>query len=112
MVALIPASCRRKHRSSGLSCRAHRCGKLLAEVATTAAGAQVLFLGTVREDFGRARVEWLEYEAYAKWPNARWLRSWQRLAGTGVCVKSSVEHRVGKLELGDIAVGVAVSRAP
>jgi molybdopterin synthase catalytic subunit len=82
---------------------------LLQEVATTAAGAQVLFLGTVREVSGGREVVALEYEAYVPMAekeiravvteaHARW----------DVC-KMAVEHRVGKLQLGDIAVAVAVS---
>jgi molybdopterin converting factor subunit 1 len=82
---------------------------LLAEVSTTAAGAQVLFLGTVREISDGREVEWLEYEAYPEMAE----RKLAQIVGMArekwkVC-KIAVEHRVGKLELGDIAVAVAVS---
>ena len=74
-------------------------------------GAQVVFTGTVRDNAeGRDGVEWLEYEAYeehvvpqlalvADEARARW-PSIGRIA---------MLHRVGRLQLTDCAVVVAVS---
>jgi molybdopterin synthase catalytic subunit len=87
-------------------------GDLLSRVANPAAGAAVLFLGTVRDHSpGRDGVSLLEYEVYdrvvedkigeivaearEKWPL------------TGV----AVAHRLGALEVGEVVVGVAVSCA-
>ena len=83
--------------------------KLLAEVATTAAGAQVLFLGTVREISDGRQVEWLEYEAYPEMAERKMAEILATARRHWNLCKIVVEHRVGKLELGDIAVGVAVS---
>jgi molybdopterin synthase catalytic subunit len=78
-------------------------------VRSHAAGAVVLFLGTVREFTGDVQTSSLEYDAYpdmalqelrqldtdvrAKWP----------------VINVAMVHRTGDLQLGDIAVAVAVS---
>ena len=82
-----------------------------AWVVSRDCGAQVVFTGTVRDNAeGRDGVEWLEYEAYeehvvprlalvAAEARARW-PSLGRIA---------MLHRVGRLQLTDCAVVVAVS---
>lgn len=84
---------------------------LIAEVATTAAGATVLFLGTVREMHLGREVVGLEYEAYPAMAEKK-IREILEVARSrwSVC-RMVVEHRHGKLQLGDIAVAVAVSAA-
>ncbi|MFN0179797.1 MAG: molybdenum cofactor biosynthesis protein MoaE [Gemmatimonadales bacterium] len=81
--------------------------RLIGQVANAARGGIAVFLGTVRDHHaGRGVVE-LEYSAYrpmaevviatiideaqARWP-----------------VAVAVEHRLGRLSIGDVAVGVAV----
>lgn len=80
-------------------------------VRSHAAGAVVLFLGTVREFTGQAQTLGLEYEAYP----AMAVRSMQQLEQEARQRWSLVEvcliHRTGQLELGEIAVAVAVSSA-
>ena len=82
---------------------------LLAEVSSTANGASVVFVGTVREVSADRAVTALDYEAYGamaerelvaivreselRWPPSR-----------VVC-----EHRVGALALGDASVVIAAS---
>jgi molybdopterin synthase catalytic subunit len=82
---------------------------LIAEVSSPKAGAVVLFLGTTREftdgrqtasldyecypEMARAKLEQLEAEARARWPLA-------------ACV---IVHRIGRLEIGEASVAVAVS---
>jgi molybdopterin synthase catalytic subunit len=83
---------------------------LLARVADPACGAAVLFLGTVRDhSAGKEGVTHLEYEAYDDVverkigeivDEARRLWPVRRVAAV---------HRVGRLEVEEIAVGVAVS---
>jgi molybdopterin synthase catalytic subunit len=80
---------------------------LLAAVADPRAGGLGLFVGTVRErDDGRAVVA-LSYEAH---PSAHRLLTdvATRLAVADV-VAVAVEHRLGRLVVGDVAVAVAVS---
>ncbi|WP_323741865.1 molybdenum cofactor biosynthesis protein MoaE [Salinibacillus xinjiangensis] len=81
----------------------------MQHVTNPSAGAINLFVGTVREWTGEKQTEHLEYEAYvgmaekmlrkigdeiqAKWPGSR----------------VAIQHRIGKMEISDIAVIVAVS---
>ncbi len=73
------------------------------------AGAVVLFLGTVREFTGTAHTAWLEYDAFPEMAIA----AMQRLEAAArlkfEVVELAISHRYGRLELGDIAVAVAVS---
>lgn len=85
--------------------------RVLAAVETPAAGAVVLFLGTVREWTGEKQTVALTYEAYAEMAHdqldqlaAEARRSWE-LTGC------AVEHRLGRVELGETSVAIAVSAA-
>lgn len=82
---------------------------LLAEVASVANGATVLFVGTVREvNDGRA-VAGIDYAAYSAMAESE-LAAIARQAGaewsTGDVV---VEHRIGTLGLGDASIAIAVA---
>jgi molybdopterin synthase catalytic subunit len=82
---------------------------LLAEVATVANGASVVFVGTVREvNEGRA-VSGIEYTAY----EAMAIRELEAIAGEAVLRFGTdhvvVEHRVGRLGLGEASVVIAVA---
>jgi molybdopterin synthase catalytic subunit len=81
----------------------------LAEVANVANGATILFVGTVREvNDGRA-VTGIEYSAYeamaARELAAIGEEAAVRYGTTGVVV----EHRIGRLELGEASVVIAVA---
>ncbi|GAB3621940.1 molybdenum cofactor biosynthesis protein MoaE [Mariniluteicoccus endophyticus] len=87
---------------------------LLSSVQDERAGAVATFLGTVRDADGGRGVAHLDYTAH---PSA--LAELQRVAddvaGRHDVVAVSVDHRVGHLEIGDLAVVIAVSavhRAP
>ncbi|HET7874809.1 MAG TPA: molybdenum cofactor biosynthesis protein MoaE [Methylomirabilota bacterium] len=85
-------------------------GKVADAVADPAAGAVVLFSGVVRAETGGRRVKFLEYEAHApmalakmreiaaevrrRWPDTR---------------RMALVHRVGRLEIGESSVMIAVS---
>ncbi len=83
--------------------------ELLQRVRHPHAGAVVLFLGTVRDNAHGPRVLHLDYEAYERMAVAEM----QRIAGEVVdcwpVVGVAMEHRVGRLEVGEISVAVAVS---
>jgi len=73
------------------------------------AGAVVLFLGTVREFTAGQQTEQLEYEAYREMAEAS-LRQLAAEASTRFpIVKSAIVHRLGVLQLSDVAVAIAVS---
>ena len=82
---------------------------LLAEVAASANGASVLFVGTVREiNEGRA-VEGIEYTAYESMA-ARELETIAAEAASRFETDHIVvEHRVGALAVGDASVVIAVA---
>lgn len=83
---------------------------VLGEVSDPAHGASALFLGTVRDHHGGRSVQALGYEAYEEMAEAVMLevaREAAELAGEGARV--SAVHRVGQLDIGDVAVAVAVS---
>lgn len=73
------------------------------------AGAVVLFLGTVREFTGAAHTAWLEYEAFPEMAIAAMQRLEAEAKQKFNIVELAISHRYGRLELGDIAVAVAVS---
>ena len=72
-------------------------------------GGQTVFIGTVRNQTKGERVLRLEFEAYE--PMA--IKEMQKIADTIVekwkAFKLSIHHRVGVLEVGEIAVIIAVS---
>lgn len=78
-------------------------------VRSPAAGAVVLFMGTVREFTGDVQTSSLEYESYPQMA----VQSMQQLAAEAQqkwpLVSVSMVHRTGHLDLGEIAVAVAVS---
>lgn len=82
--------------------------EVLRSVSDPRAGGICLFVGTVRDHDHGQGVEVLDYSAHPQAADtARALA--ERLAGEGRSVKIGVVHRVGRLEIGDIAVVVGVS---
>jgi molybdopterin synthase catalytic subunit len=82
---------------------------LTAEVAHSANGAIILFVGTVRETNEGRVVSGIEYAAYESMA----VRELEAIAadaasrfGTGDVV---VEHRIGRLALGETSVAIAVA---
>lgn len=82
---------------------------LIAEVARTANGAVILFVGTVRDINDGRPVSGMEYSAYESMADrelADIVREASERFGTPDIV---VEHRLGELELGDASVAIAVA---
>lgn len=85
---------------------------LLAEVNRPDAGATALFLGTARDHSpGKTGVTHLEYEAYREHVEARLAEIVAEAVGTWDVLSVVVEHRVGRVEVGEASVAVAVSSA-
>ncbi len=80
-----------------------------AHVRSTRAGAVCVFLGTAREFTGDRRTVVLEYEAYAGMAERALAELDAQARRRWPIVESAIVHRVGRLELGDVAVAVAVS---
>ena len=69
----------------------------------------MLFLGTVRELTGDKKTSSLEYEAYEEMAIIELRRLIEMAMQKWPIEKVSITHRVGHLELGEIAVGIAIS---
>lgn len=78
-------------------------------VRSTACGAVVLFLGTVREFTGGQRTLALTYEAYASMAERELAKIEAELRQRWPVQGVALVHRLGRLELGEISVAVAVS---
>ncbi len=85
--------------------------KVTEAVRSHNAGAVVLFLGTVREFTGDAQTSSLEYDAYPTMA----IQAMEQLRAEATERWSlqdvAIVHRTGHLDLGEIAVAVAVSSA-
>lgn len=87
-------------------------GRLSAEVGSPEAGAIVVFLGTVRDHSpGKAGVTHLEYEAYAEQVEGKIAEIVAEAGHHWPLTGAVVEHRTGRVEVGEASVGVAVSSA-
>ncbi|HWC88973.1 MAG TPA: molybdenum cofactor biosynthesis protein MoaE [Pirellulales bacterium] len=82
---------------------------LLARVSSPAAGAVLLFLGTVREMTGDRQTARLEYEAYEPMAGKKLAELVAAAQSRWPLVGCAVLHRLGSLKLGEVSVAVAVS---
>jgi molybdopterin synthase catalytic subunit len=85
-----------------------RVDTLLDAVRSPAAGAIVLFLGTVREHSRGRDVERLEYEAYDALARGEMARIAAHAADRWG-VRIAMVHRLGTLHIGEISVAIAVA---
>jgi molybdopterin synthase catalytic subunit len=83
--------------------------RVLARVQSTQAGAVILFLGTVREFTQEKQTLFLEYEAQEEMALAKMRELARQARERWPLLKVAIVHRVGRLELGDASVAVAVS---
>ena len=87
-------------------------GGLATEVGSPGAGAVVVFLGTVRDhSSGKEGVTHLEYEAYQEQVEDKIGEIVAEADERWPLQSVVVEHRVGRVEVGEASVGVAVSSA-
>ncbi|NQV06859.1 molybdenum cofactor biosynthesis protein MoaE [bacterium] len=81
-------------------------------VADDAAGATVLFLGTVRDHApGREGVTHLEYEAYGEVVEGKIAGIVAEARERWPIIAAAAVHRVGSLGVGEVSVAVSVSSA-
>lgn len=83
--------------------------ELTESVRSTASGAVVLFLGTVRELSGGRRTVALDYDAYGPMAEVKLQELETEARGRWPVDQLAIVHRVGHLDLGEISVAVAVS---
>lgn len=82
---------------------------LLRKVEHPEAGAVVLFLGTVRDNSRGRHVKFLEYEAYRELALKEMRRVAEEAQTRWPLLGVAIVHRLGRLEIGDISVAIAVS---
>lgn len=82
---------------------------LTEAVRSERCGAVVLFLGTVREMTAGRQTVALDYEAYPEMAQAKMEELAAETRQKWPVEKLAVAHRLGRLELGDVSVAVAVS---
>ncbi len=81
-------------------------------VADPAAGGIVIFSGVVRNEKDGRLVKYLEYEAYAPMAEAKMREIGEQVRRRWPSVKAvTMLHRVGRLEIGESSVLIAVSAA-
>ena len=81
------------------------------EVADESAGAIASFVGTVRRESRGRTVLYLEYEAYAEMAEDVMAQIASSLQQRYDLVGVAMHHRVGRVEIGDASVVIAVSAA-
>lgn len=82
---------------------------LIASVAASDAGAVALFLGTVRETTQERRVLFLEYEGYLTMAEKRLREIALAMPREFGPCRVAITHRIGRLEIGEISVAIAVA---
>lgn len=85
---------------------------IAAEVDDPAAGGIVIFSGVVRNETGGRPVKFLEYEAHAPMAEVKMREIGESLRARWSGVKRvAMLHRIGRLEIGEASVLIAVSAA-
>ncbi|MFX3623715.1 MAG: molybdenum cofactor biosynthesis protein MoaE [Ectobacillus sp.] len=84
-------------------------GEVTERVMHRNAGAIVTFIGTVRELTNEKRTLYLQYEAYVPMAKAKLEQIGREIEEKWPGTKSAIVHRIGRLEIGDAAVVIAVS---
>ena len=85
---------------------------IAAEVDDPGAGGIVIFSGVVRNETGGRSVKFLEYEAHAPMAEAKMREIGESLRARWSGVKRvAMLHRIGRLEIGEASVLIAVSAA-
>ena len=86
-------------------------GRAVAEVGHPGAGATVTFVGTTRDNTAGRRVLLLEYEAYRPMADQQLARVAEEMRERWELTGVAIYHRLGRLEIGEASLVVAVSSA-
>ncbi len=80
-------------------------------VESPTAGAIATFAGTVRDHHLGKQVAFLEYEGYESMARSELMDVIEEAAGRWSISGAAAHHRLGRLEIGDISIGLAVASA-
>jgi molybdopterin synthase catalytic subunit len=83
--------------------------KVIDNVIHPHAGAVNTFIGTVRELTKGKRTLFLEYDAYVPMAEKKLAQIGDEIIGKWTEARVAITHRIGRLEISDIAVVIAVS---
>lgn len=83
--------------------------EVINKVVDRNAGAITTFIGTVREMTGTKRTVYLKYEAYVPMAEKQLASIGEDIATQWPGAKAAITHRIGELQISDIAVAIAVS---
>ncbi|GER66428.1 molybdopterin (MPT) converting factor, subunit 2 [Weizmannia acidilactici] len=83
--------------------------KVIDAVADRNTGAIVTFIGSVREMTKGKKTLYLEYEAYESMAKKKLEQIGSEIKTQFPDAKTAIVHRIGRLEITDIAVAIAVS---
>jgi molybdopterin synthase catalytic subunit len=84
-------------------------GDVIRAVEAGDAGAIVHFLGVVRNNTEGRKVSYLEYEAYPPMAEKKMAEIAQEIHEKWGLDRVAMIHRVGRLEIGEVSVAVAVA---
>lgn len=82
---------------------------VITKVVRPEAGAVNTFIGTVREFTKGKRTLYLEYQAYASMAEKKLAEICFEIDKKWGNIETAIAHRVGRLEISDVAVVIAVS---
>ena len=84
-------------------------GDVLGRVVSPTAGAVVLFLGTTREMTAGRRTLWLDYDCYAEMAERKLEQLESQARSRWPLVECVIVHRLGRVELAEASVAIALS---
>jgi molybdopterin synthase catalytic subunit len=84
---------------------------VIARVQSPAAGAAVLFLGTTREFTNGRQTNSLDYECYPEMAQRKLAELEAEAKRRWPILDCAIVHRVGRVEIGEASVAIAVSSA-
>jgi molybdopterin converting factor subunit 1 len=83
--------------------------ELIAAVQTAADGAVCVFYGVVREDSRERKVRYLEYDAYPEMAEKKMRQILDEVRVRWPAQRAAIVHRIGRLEVGEASVLIAVA---
>jgi molybdopterin synthase catalytic subunit len=83
--------------------------EVVKKVIRPEAGAVTTFIGTVREFTNGKRTLYLQYEAYVSMAEKKLAQIGEEIKKRWPDARVAITHRIGKLDISDIAVVIAVS---
>jgi molybdopterin synthase catalytic subunit len=83
--------------------------KVIDQVVHHNAGAVSVFIGTVREMTGDKQTRFLHYEAYVPMAEKQLEKIGKEIQEKWPQARTAITHRIGRLDISDVAVTIAVS---